>query len=287
MDKKFWESKKIKLALIGAGVEGLLAFLIALAAEFGIEIPVAVLAYVAGIFGVTIGGTAAQDVVRLRKNGEQASLPQTPLGSSPSMWDEWDDDIEWPQDYTTTTPHDTYTLSPDSVSEDIGDAHGTTSNRVDLDGLEKAFAQQLGEAGETLWVDGVEIVNPTRMYSKFTARANTYDLRNIPLHERIDEALRWNHKLIVLARNSFRTFVKMAPPITISNPKELLAAIRASKGCGEFVGSYERFHVYELWGLYQQRDALMDAPTFSWSAKFGNARVTPWQLGQAAKGGLL
>lgn len=76
MDKKFWESKKVKLALAGATAEGLMAFVIAFAADFGIEVPVEVLAYIAGIFGVAIGGTAAQDVVRLRRDSKQINLPQ-------------------------------------------------------------------------------------------------------------------------------------------------------------------------------------------------------------------
>ena len=284
MDKKFWESKKIKMALIGAGVEGLLAFLIALAATWEIVIPAEVLAYVAGIFGVSIGGQAGADIVRQKANGKQANLPQS---STPEVYAQGIEQPVVPQTSTGVPVMVTGTWSPDSVSEDIGEANGTTTARVDLDGLEQAFKQQLREAGETIVVDGVHVVNPTRLYSKFQARANTYDLRSVPLHERVDEALRWNNELITLARASFRSALKIEPPVTIASPRALLALIRGSKGCGEFVGSYERFHVYELYGLYQQRDALMNVGTFSWTGKFGNARVTPWQLAECAKGGLL
>ena len=56
-----FESKKAKMALLGALVEALLAFIIAIAKAYGFTIPPEVLAYVAGIFGVAIGGQAAQD----------------------------------------------------------------------------------------------------------------------------------------------------------------------------------------------------------------------------------
>ena len=56
-----FESKKAKMALIGAAVEALIAFVMAIAEAYGFTIPPEVLAYVAGIFGVAIGGQAAQD----------------------------------------------------------------------------------------------------------------------------------------------------------------------------------------------------------------------------------
>ena len=274
----FYKSKKFWAAIIAAIVAG--------AREYGVDVPAellwVIIAYIMGQGIADAGGYLGKNMPKAQ--GAQINLPITqPVDTHTQKME------HQPHSPPLVPPfYDTQTWSPDSVSEDIGEANGTTSNRVDLDGLEKAFIQQLEEAGETIRLaNGTEIVNPTRLYSKFQARANTYDLRNIPLHERIDEALSWNHKLIQLAKTSFRTFVKMAPPVYISDPRVLLASIRTSKSCGEFVGSYERFHVYELWGLYQQRDGLMNVPTFSWNAKFGNARVTPWQLGQAAKGGLL
>jgi len=78
-NKTIFESKKAKMALIGVAVEALLAFIMALARSYDIEIPPEVLAYVAGIFGVAIGGQATQDAMLARNHKPEIQPPKVSI----------------------------------------------------------------------------------------------------------------------------------------------------------------------------------------------------------------
>ena len=261
MNKHFYQSKKFWAAIIAAIVAG--------AREYGVDVPVELLwvivAYIMGQGVADAGGYLGKNMPKTP--GTQITLP-----TAQSV------DTHTPKVAYQEPVFETGTWSPDSVSEDIGEANGTTDVRVDLDGLHRAFYQELESKGT---------LNNFTLYSRFQARANSYDLRGIPEHERVTEALRWNKKLIHLMRNAFDTFVGQPAPLKIADPRALLAEIKRSKPCGEYAGASERVMVYELWRLYQHEDALTSVRDFQWDRKFGTAKVSPWRLAECAKGGLL